>query len=157
MNWLWLWLWLHEQHDKFYEGLKRLIPKPGQIKPPKLPVEIPEEYRKIPEQMYQQITESMKQFQIPRSMVDFFEKLNKPTDELISGLQNVFDEVANQLNNKFREFADKITNYVHSCVTHDDCHSACHSACHSNCHSACHSACVWSACHSACHSAGGWG
>ncbi|MCD6484919.1 MAG: hypothetical protein J7L47_07415 [Candidatus Odinarchaeota archaeon] len=157
MNWLWLWLWLHEQHDKFYEGLKRLIQKPGQIKPPKLPIEIPEEYRKIPEQMYRQITESMKQFQIPRSMVDFFEKLNKPTDELISGLQNVFDEVANQLNNKFREFADKITNYVHSCVTHDDCHSACHSACHSNCHSACHSACVWSACHSACHSAGGWG
>ena len=145
MDWLWMWLWLDKEYQKLFDGIRNLIPQPGNFKLPEPPSWLPDEFKKLPEFAHHQITEAMEKFVIPKSIEELAKSLKLNVEEMVSRLENATDLISKQLTNNFENFSKKITELISSCVTHDDCHSACHSAC------------VWSACHSACHSAGGWG
>lgn len=145
MDWLWMWLWLDKEYQKLFDGIRNLIPQPGNFKLPEPPSWLPDEFKKLPEFAHHQITEAMEKFVIPKSIEELAKSLKLNVEEMVSQLENATDLISKQLTNNFENFSKKITELISSCVTHDDCHSACHSAC------------VWSACHSACHSAGGWG
>lgn len=145
LEWTWLWLNLDKEKQKFFEGLKQLIPRDGKLIPDKLPDWLPEEIREAPKWAHREITKAMEQYLIPPQFKDLAKALKLDAQKILFQLENIPLVISRQLSNNFTSFARKVTEIVNSCVSHDDCHSACHSAC------------VWSACHSACHSAGGWG